>query len=241
MPTSSARARRCPRHRCAPNPKATWSLGSAADVEGLGVDEDRLVAVRRRVEQEHVLPGADGLAVELDVTCGRAVHVLDGRHPAQHLLDRSGQQRPVPTQVLELVGMAQERLHPAADHVARRLVPTDEQEQRLVHERVASSRRSPSTSPCTSTPSRSSAENLRRRSSMLLPHVGVPLHEGGGGLGEGVGVGRALRHEHGVGPLEEPLPVLGVEAQHVGDHHQGERGGDVGHQVAGTLLAHRRR
>ncbi len=32
----------------------------------------------------------------------------------------------------------------------------------------------------------------------LLADVGVPFHEGGGGLGEGFGVGRALRHQHGV-------------------------------------------
>ena len=31
---------------------------------------------------------------------------------------------------------------------------------------------------------------------------------------------------------------FGVEPQHVGDHDQGERGGDVGDEVAGALLAH---
>ena len=94
-----------------PEPEGDVVVGPAADVEGLGVGEHRLVAVGRRVEQEHVLPGPDGLSVQLGVSGGGAVHVLDGRHPPQHLLDGLGQQGPVAAQVLELPGSAQERLH----------------------------------------------------------------------------------------------------------------------------------
>ena len=54
---SSSRASRWPRQKWAPKPKARWSLGCRSDVEGLGVVEDGLVPVGRRVEQQHVLPG----------------------------------------------------------------------------------------------------------------------------------------------------------------------------------------
>ena len=50
-----------------PEPEGDVIVGLAADVEGLGIVEDRLVAVGRGVEEQHVLPGRDGLAVELDV------------------------------------------------------------------------------------------------------------------------------------------------------------------------------
>ena len=126
---------------------------------------------------------------------------------------------------------------PAADHVARRLVPADEQEQGLVDQGVV-------VEPVTvDLPLDEHAEEVVGGEAPaplldLLPHKGVPLHEGVGGLGQGIGVGRALGHEHGVGPLQQPFPDLGVEAQHVGDHDQGKRGGDVGHQVTRPLLAH---
>ena len=59
-------------------------------------------------------------------------HVLDRRHPAQHLLDRARQQRRVGDERWRArSGCAQQLLDAAADHVARRLVAADEEQQRL--------------------------------------------------------------------------------------------------------------
>ena len=47
-----------------------------------------------------------------------------------------------------------------------------------------------------------------------------------------VGVGRALRLEHVVGPPEQLVAVLGRDAEHVADHDDGQRRRDVVHEVA---------
>ncbi len=59
----------------------------------------------------------------------RAAHVLDRRDPAQHLFDRGGDPGRIVDEQLALVGVQQELFHTAADHVARRLVAADEDEQ----------------------------------------------------------------------------------------------------------------
>ena len=90
---SSKRASGAPRQWWRPNaPNDMWSLGDPGHVEPVRVLEHGLVAVGRRVQQEDAVALPDLLAVDLHVLRRRAVHVADGTHPAQHLLDRAGHQ-----------------------------------------------------------------------------------------------------------------------------------------------------
>ena len=82
----------------------------ASHVEAVRVGEHRLVAVGRRVQQQHPVALVDLLAAQLDVARRGAVHVLHRRRPAEHLLDRRRDQRRVGAQQGELVGVAQQRV-----------------------------------------------------------------------------------------------------------------------------------
>ena len=66
------------------------SLGSgllrSLDVEARRVREGLLVAVPRRIEQQHPVSFANILARERAIARCRAVHVLDRRDPSQHFL-----------------------------------------------------------------------------------------------------------------------------------------------------------
>ena len=74
--------------------------------------------------------------MQLDVASRGPRHVLDRRDPAQHLLDRRRQSARILTQPLELVRIAQELGHAAAYDMPGRLVPTDQDQQGLVDQRV---------------------------------------------------------------------------------------------------------
>ncbi len=182
-------------------------VGAAGDVEGVGLVEDGLVAVGRGVEEEQLLALADGGVAQLDVAGGRAGHVLDGRHPAQHLLDRTGQQAfGVGGQAGQLLGPGQQLLHAAADDVARRLVAADEDEQGLVDERGVVERVAADLGLA------QDADEVGRAARRLaVGQHGVDVRrvalEGVHGPDHGVGVGRALGLEHDVGPLEQLGPV----------------------------------
>ena len=78
----------------------------------------------------------DLLPVQLDVAGRGAVHVLDRRYPAQHLLDGDRDEPRLLDQTPQLVRVLQQRVHAAADHVARRLVAADEDQQRLLQQRI---------------------------------------------------------------------------------------------------------
>ena len=71
-------------------------------VEPERVLENRGVPVRRRIEQQQLLPGRKLLAAELGVGHHGARHVLDRADPAQHLLDRGRHERAVGEQALPL-------------------------------------------------------------------------------------------------------------------------------------------
>ena len=55
MTLSSSRASWLPRQKWAPKPKADVRVRAARDVEGVGVVEDGLVAVGRRIEEQQLL------------------------------------------------------------------------------------------------------------------------------------------------------------------------------------------
>ena len=57
-----------------------------------GSSKCALVEVRRLVQEQNLVAGVERLTAELDVAGDGAVHVLDRRHPAQHLFDRGGEQ-----------------------------------------------------------------------------------------------------------------------------------------------------
>src|SRR3954447_4594199 len=65
-------------------------LGIALYVEAVRILVARLVAVRRRVPNHHLLALADRLAVQLGVARRRAAEVRERREHPQRLLDRGG-------------------------------------------------------------------------------------------------------------------------------------------------------
>ena len=91
---ASSRARLAPRQMCSPNPKARWGAAvrrRTSNAPGVGT-EDRLVSVGRRVQHDQECPRRYRRAGELHVDHGRAAEGLDGGDPAEHLLDRRGQE-----------------------------------------------------------------------------------------------------------------------------------------------------
>ena len=106
------------------------------DVEAVRLVELRFVEVRRLVQEQNLVAGAEPLALELDVAGDRAVHVLDRRDPAQHLFDGGGEQPEVVQQPFLLARVRQELFHPATRDVTGGLVASDEQQQRLEHDLV---------------------------------------------------------------------------------------------------------
>ena len=175
--------------------------------------------------------------MELDVSGHLAGHVLDGRHPPQHLLHGERQQRSGRrTALASWSGWREQLVHAAADDVAGGLVPADQDQQRLIDD-DASSSRSPSISAWTSVPIRSSDCVVPPA---LLGHgrdvLGV-LHGSQGGPVHGRGVGRPQCLQHVVGPPQEVVAVLGGHPEHVADHDHGQRGGDVPDEVGATRLA----
>ena len=122
--------------------------------------------------------------------------------------------------------------------MARRLITTDEDEQRLevdlfvvepvavdlgVHEhahQVVGRLGAPS------------RNHSRRVGLVLLRRSGRGEHH----LHRGVA---ALRAHHGVGPVQQPVAVFRRDAEQVADHDHRQRRRDVAHEVALAALAHR--
>jgi hypothetical protein len=168
----------------------------------------------------------------------RAGHVLDGRHPAQHLLDGGGQPGPVGHQGLPLVGVDDHLEHAARQHVAGGLVATDQDQQRLVDEAVV-------------VEAVAVDLGVDEGAHEVVAGLGPPGgHDAAGELGVGAERLRRLDHrrvldvdphqapQQVVRPLHELGPVLGRHAEGVADHDQRQRGGDVPHEVARPPLAH---
>ena len=136
---AAARAGRAPGpgRSAAPKPNATCSLGWRSTSKRCGSANLLVVAVRRLVEQ-HALLAAVQLLTPMNSTSWVTVRhmFLIGRHPAQHLLDRGRDLGGIVDQQLPLVGVQQQLLHAAADHVPGRLVAADEDQQRLVQDLV---------------------------------------------------------------------------------------------------------
>src|SRR5262245_40761158 len=98
------------------------------DVEAVGIDKLRGIAVSGTDRRHYHGALPDRVAIDLDVFARDARGALDGAVVAQELLDRARGERRISLQSPELVGMAQERQHPVADEVHRRLVTGHEEE-----------------------------------------------------------------------------------------------------------------
>ena len=74
--------------------EAEVAVGAAGDVEApTGRSNALVVAVARVVEEDHLLPGRERLAVQLDLARGGAAEGQHRRRPAHELLDGVGQPR----------------------------------------------------------------------------------------------------------------------------------------------------
>ena len=89
------------------------AVGVAADVEPGRIVERLLVAVARREPGHHLVAGLDRDAAELRVARRRAAEVRERRDPTDELLDRGRDELAIGTQALVLVGVLDQRQHPA--------------------------------------------------------------------------------------------------------------------------------
>ena len=148
----------------------------ATDIEAVRVGELLFVAVRRRVPHGDLVALADRLARELGVGARGATEVDDRRDPAQHLLDRGGEEREVGWSRARSSGCSNSVSMPP---VIRLRVVSLPAFMRSMKNRSTSIgvRRSPSTSARRSTlsrsvpspPARSRAAGRRRRTSRPSP------------------------------------------------------------------------
>jgi hypothetical protein len=88
-------------------------VGLAPDVEGVRMREDALITVGGGIQEEDLVAGVDRLTAQLDVARRRAVHVLNRRYPAQHLLHRCRDSGRILEEHAALRGVADELLHAA--------------------------------------------------------------------------------------------------------------------------------
>src|SRR5690606_15537433 len=184
------------------------------DVEGVGVGEHGVVPVGGRVQQQERVARGDLASAEDGVPGGGAGHVLDRGHPAQHLLDRGGDAGRVGGEGRALVGVPEQLPHPAGDDVPGRLVPADEDEQRLLEEGVV-------VEPL------AVDGGVGEGADEVVAGAGAAVGDDGGGVlveaGERVGgaveqggvVAAGQRPQHVVGPGQQLLAVLGREAEGV--------------------------
>ena len=210
-------------------------VGRARHIERVGFGEHVLVAIRRAVEHDHLLTGADRTLAHDDVVHRRAPEVDDRCRHAQHLFDRRCQQPvEVTHQPRPLLGMIEEQLHPGGDEVARR-VPAgvdEQQEEPLelgVGELVAIDGRL----------HQRRRDVVARRAALVLgdllrvrQHLAdrrhLPLQRGDGVVGR----------VHDLGQLVQPLAVFAADAHQLGDEAGRQATGDVVDKIARTVLDH---
>jgi len=102
----------------------------ACDAKVLGVlAEDALVAVRGRVEKKDPLPRSHRGSAHHRVARRGPHEGEDRRSPAEHLLDRPRDERPIALQALELLGVRREPEDAVREQIPRRLVAGDEESQ----------------------------------------------------------------------------------------------------------------
>ena len=106
----------------AAGPERHVRVRRAADVEPVGLLEDRLVAVARDEPGRDLVAGLDLRLGQLGVDGRGAAEVVHGRGPAQHLLGGGLAERRIVAQPLELVGELEQAEQPVRDRVPRRLV-----------------------------------------------------------------------------------------------------------------------
>ena len=233
---SSSRARLAPRQKWVPKPpNATWSFGVRSTSKRSGSGKRALVAVAGRVEQQHALALAQLLAVQLDVARERAVHVLDRRHPAQHLLDGGRDQRGVLEQLPLLVRVLEQRAQAARHHVAGRLVAADQDQQALLEDLLLAESIAvelgvdEDAHQVVGRGARAAVGDHRLRIAQIL------VDDRGRARAPLLRVfdrGRLAAAEHLVGPAQQHPAVLRRHAEHVADHDHRHPARDVGHEVA---------
>ncbi len=239
MTRSSSRARLGAEAEVGTEPERDVFVGRPADVEFERVVEHGFVTVGGRVQQHQLLALRHELAAELDVGRGDARHVLDRRHPPQHLFDRRVEQRTIVEQRFPTLTLGQQLVHAATDHMAGGLVAADEDQQRLDHDLFV-------IEPV--------AVDLRGREH---GHeiVGRLLSPSGDDLDRVLVVAGRRRHHVGqqlvvrcteaakeiVAPAQELLTIRRFDTQGVADDDQGQPGRDIPHQIARASFGDARR
>ena len=126
----SSLARLAPRQKWGPPlPNATCSLGLRVMSKRNGSSNIVSSRLAEMYQKTTLSPSLICLAAQLDVVGRGAAEVHHRRAPAQHLLDRGADERPVGPQLRELVGVLVQGDHPVRDEVAGGLVAGDREQQ----------------------------------------------------------------------------------------------------------------
>ena len=115
------------------DPEAQMRVRATVHPELVRGVEHRLVAVCRRVEQHQDVASRDLPAADLGIAHGRANHVVHGCDVADDLVDRAGSETQIVRPASALVGILDQRVQPAPDRPAGRLVPGREGDQAIAH------------------------------------------------------------------------------------------------------------
>ena len=232
-------------------------LGVAIDPEAVGLVELECVAIRRGIEQKHILPllHRHSLVHEILRQCtGEGLH---RRHHPHHLLDGGRNQRRVVDELSALLGILDQQLHPSRHAVAGRLVAGD-QEQHHEHDQLVVGHLL--FAAVQNLVLRVLDFELREEAFVLgthqdaheivlgglapilddLTHVGGVLQEGGRRLRHDLRiVVVSVRGDQSIRPLVESLAILLMDSDHLRDDQEGERDRKIQDEVALALLHHR--
>src|SRR5207253_7165019 len=100
-------------------------VGIAGDVETKGIVEHVFVEVGAGVVEHYAVTFTNGLAPQFDIARCGAAEVVDGRHPPQHLFDRSRDLRGIVREQFPRVRIFDQRQQRAREQRSRGLVGGD--------------------------------------------------------------------------------------------------------------------
>ena len=195
--------------------------------------EGGLVAIARGVQHHQEVTGADLDPSEFDIDHRGAAEGLDRRHPTEQLLHCHRQQRRIVGQVGTLVGLVVQHFHTSGEERAGGLVAGHQQGHAEAHDLE---------------PAEGSAlelgglEDIEQIIAVGGGRVDVghqELHhlaDFGGGLRC---VGSVGGGDDGIGPPAEDVPIGVTHPEQLGDHRNGDNGGEGIHPVHGLVRFHR--
>ena len=115
-------------------PECQMGVGATSDIELERMREDRLVAIRRRVQQDQPVPLRDGLGTNGRVARRGPEEVVQRGHPPDQFLDGAGHPIRLLPEQLPLFGVIREDPQPVGDHRSGGLGAAGDEQAGLVQQ-----------------------------------------------------------------------------------------------------------